>query len=275
MFRMTACAVFLVTVVCSEAVVACSCGADPVVVAPAQQAPTAAVIDPAAAPAPVPAAPAIASKGAVRGTVKFEGTAPERAKVDLSPDPVCVAEHKDSPLLTPGGVQAGAGGGLMDVFVQLTTGVPDTKYEAPAEPVVLDQVGCTYVPHVFGVMKKQEILIKNSDATLHNIHAQPKDNKEFNLAMPNKGDERKVEFKKPEDSIHVKCDVHPWMSAYCFTMEHPFYAVTSADGAFSINLGELPDGEYGIKLWHETLGTEEGKVTVKDGAGTFDFTFKK
>jgi hypothetical protein len=233
-----------------------------------------------AAPAAVPATEAVlreampVSKGAITGTVKFEGTAPERPKVDLSPDKVC-ADHHPEGMPAPGGVQADAGGGLMDVFVQLTTGLPDAKYETPATPAIIDQVGCNYVPHVLGVMKKQEIKILNSDPTLHNIHAQPKTNKEFNLAMPNKGDERKVEFKKAEEAIHVKCDVHNWMSLYCFTMEHPFFAVSGPNGAWTIDLGELPDGEYGIKLWHEVLGTQEGKVTVKDGAGSFDCTFKK
>ncbi len=215
-----------------------------------------------------------AAKGVIRGTVKFEGDAPERGKVDLSPDKVCADDHKDG-MATPGGVQVGTGGGLMDVFIQLTSGVPESKAEAPAEAAVIDQIGCTYVPHVLGVIKKQKIEILNSDATLHNIHAQPKTNKEFNLAMPNKGDKREVEFKKDEQAIHIKCDVHPWMSAYVFSMEHPYFAVSGADGSFSINLGELPDGEYGVKLWHEVLGTQEGKVTVKDGAGSFDFTYKK
>ena len=236
---------------------------------------------PAANPAPAAAklsetasaAAKAASKGAVTGTIKFEGTPPARSAVDTTPDPVCHEMHKDAPLQTPGGVLVGADGGLADVFVQLT-GVPDEKYETPAEPVVLDQHGCTYVPHVFGAMKKQEIKILNSDPTLHNIHAQPRINKEFNLAMPNKGDERTQEFKKAEDAVHIKCDVHPWMSTFCFVMEHPYFAVTGADGKFSIDCSKLPDGEYGVKLWQEVLGEKEGKVTVKDGAGSFDFTYK-
>ncbi len=280
MIRKSLTVALLLTVACSDGLAACSCDDAAVVKSPAAPVVAATLTETAATPAvaPVakaPVAKAPAAKGVIRGMVKFEGAAPEHSKVDLSADPFCVEQHKDSPLMAPGGIEAGAGGALKDVFVQLTTGLPDQKYEAPAEPVIIDQVGCTYVPHVLGAMKKQTIQIRNSDATLHNIHAQPKTNKEFNLAMPEKDSKRDVEFKKEEDAIHIKCDVHPWMSAYCFSMGHPFYAVTGADGSFSINLGELPDGEYGIKLWQETLGSQEGKVTVKDGAGSFDFTFKK
>lgn len=256
--------------------VACSscfagCGDETDSAAPAVAA-VANAAQPAGQPAAnTPAAPAMA--GAIKGTVKFEGDVPAREKVDLSPDPVCKADHGAEGMESPSGITRGANGGLKDVFVQIT-GVPEGKREAPTTPVTLDQHGCTYKPHVFGVMKKQPIKIVNSDATLHNIHAQPKANKEFNLAMPDKDSTREQEFKKAEDAIHIKCDVHPWMSAWCFVMEHPFFAVTGDDGTFSIP-SDLPDGEYGYKAWHETLGEQTGKVTVKDGNGTFDLTFKK
>ena len=245
------------------------CGDETDPVQPAQAAAPAAPAAQDAAKAP--AAPAMA--GAIKGTIKFEGEAPAKPKVDLSPDPVCKELHGADGMAAPVGIVVGAGGGLKDVFVQLT-GVPESKREAPTEPVILDQKGCTYTPHVFGVMKKQPIKILNSDATLHNIHAQPKSNKEFNLAMPNKGEEREQEFKKAEDAIHIKCDVHPWMAAYCFVLEHPYFAVSGDDGSYSIK-SDLPDGEYGVKAWHETLGEQTGKVTVKGGSGTFDLTFKK
>ena len=276
MFRHALCTALLVSVACSDSSAKTS---DDTVTQPTAVAAT-------AAPAPAPAAtataaaaaaaaPAKAAGKAVTGKITFEGTPPERAVVDVKQDPVCVGLHANDPLLTPGGIVCAATGGLKDCFVQLT-GVPDKKYETPTEPVTIDQIGCTYVPHVFGIMKKQPLAIENSDATLHNIHAMPKTNREFNLGMPNKGDVNKdQEFKKAEEAIHIKCDVHPWMSAYCFCMEHPFFAVTGADGSFSISLGDLPDGEYGIKVWHETLGEATGKVTVKDGAASFDHVFKK
>jgi hypothetical protein len=266
--------VFFSTMILGLAASSCfaGCGDDTDTAPPAKAAAPAAAPVAAGQPASnAPAAPAMA--GAIKGTIKFEGDVPAKEKVDLSPDAYCKENHGAEGMETPGGIVRGANGGLKDVFVQLT-GVPETKRETPSEPVVLDQHGCTYKPHVFGVMKKQTIKILNSDATLHNIHSQPKSNKEFNLAMPNKDDSRDQEFKKAEEAIHIKCDVHPWMSAWCFVMEHPYFAVTGDDGAFSIP-SDLPDGEYGIKAWHETLGEQTGKVTVKDGNGTFDLSFKK
>ena len=212
---------------------------------------------------------------AVSGSIKFSGAAPEAAAVDLSPDPYCAEHHTDdtSAFVDPTAVRVGDDGGLADAFVQLTTGVPDEKYDAPEEPVVLDQVGCTYVPHVFGVMKKQDIEIRNSDATLHNVHPTPERNKEFNLAMPNKGDVRTKSFRKAEEAVQFKCDVHPWMTAYCFVMEHPYFATTDAEGNFSLPTEGLEDGDYGIKVWHSVLGTVEGKITIKDGAATLEMSF--
>lgn len=271
MLRQFSMAALLACVACADVLAGCG---DPEtteapVAAVAAAAPVAAPAQPAA-----PAAPAVA--GAVSGKVSFEGTPPAREKVDLSPDPVCHKAHGDQGMHSPSAVEVDASGGLKDAFVQLT-GVPEAAHKdgKDAAPVVLDQVGCTYVPHVFGALKKQPVKILNSDATLHNIHGQPRANKEFNYAMPNKGDEREVEFKKVEDAVKIKCDVHPWMVTYCFVLEHPYFAVTGADGAFSIDTTGLPDGEYGIKVWHELAGESTGKVTVKDGAASFSATLKR
>lgn len=273
MLRQFTVAALLACFASSAASAGCSCSEEPqVAAAPVGAQPVA--IQPAADPAPAPEAPAPA--GAVTGKISFEGTPPARDKVDLSPDPVCHKTHGDAGMLNPVAVEVDAGGGLKNVFVQLT-GVPESAFKdgKDAPPATIDQVGCNYVPHVLGVLKKQPINILNSDPTLHNIHGQPRVNKEFNYAMPNKGDVRDVEFKKVEEAVKIKCDVHAWMAAFCFVMEHPYFAVTTADGSFTVDTTGLADGEYGVKAWHEILGTAEGKVTVKDGAGTFSHTFKK
>ncbi len=229
--------------------------------------------EPAAATSAPANTAAPTSRGAVTGTVSFRGTAAPRTKVDLSADDFCVHHNGEAGLEETSAVRT-EGGGLADVFIQLTDGVPDKKYDAPDAPVILDQVGCTYAPHVFGVLKKQDIEIRNSDETLHNIHPTPDKNKEFNLAMPNKGDVRTKDFRKAEDAIPFKCDVHPWMKAFCFVMEHPYFAVTGADGKFSLDTSGLADGEYGVKAWHEVLGEKQGKVTIADGKATYDLAFE-
>lgn len=214
----------------------------------------------------VEAAPAVAG---ITGKITFKGEAPAPAPVDMASDPVCEGSHAGGISRTT--VIVGSGGGLKDVFVSLT-GVPDKRYKAPKTPVVLDQRGCTYVPHVFGIMKKQDLEILNSDDTLHNIHAMPKRNKEFNLAMPLKDMKVKKSFKKDEEAILIKCDVHAWMKAYCFSMEHPYFGVSGADGNVTIDTTDLPDGTYGVTLWHETLGKSESSVTVSGGSGSFEST---
>jgi len=217
----------------------------------------------------VVAAPA--AEDGVAGMIKLKGDAPAPEKVDISSDPVCDGLHPDG--FKPAVIR-GSGGGLADVFVQLTDGVPDERRKAPKEPVVLDQVGCTYIPHVFGMMKKQDLKILNSDDTLHNIHPSPKVNREFNVGMPNKGMEITQTFKKAEDAVVIKCDVHPWMTAYAFVLEHPYYGVTDEKGKFHIDTTDLEDGEYGVKLWHESLGTKEGKLTLAEGKASYEFTFE-
>ena len=216
-----------------------------------------------------PAAAPVAA--GITGKVVFRGEAPARKAVDMSSDPVCEGSHEGGAHRDD--VRVGAGNGLNDVMIVLT-GVPDERYKAPKEAVKLDQVGCLYEPRVFGVMKKQDIEIHNSDATLHNVHAMPKTNKEFNNAMPAGIKPIKKEFKKAEDAILIKCDVHPWMAAYCFSVEHPYFGSTDKDGNVTIRAGELPDGEYGVRGWHPTLGNVEGKVTVAGGAGAFELVYK-
>jgi len=238
---------------------------------------TATAAEPAATtnetPAPetsAPAAPVADDAGGVRGVVTFDGEVPAPTEPDLSADPFC-EKHDEAPREIQT-VVVGEGDGLKDVFVYVTEdSVPDGRYRAPKEAVLLDQIGCSYTPHVFGVMKRQDILIRNSDDTLHNIHAMPDENKEFNVGMPILGQEIKKDFKRPEMAIKIKCDVHPWMLAWCFSMEHPFFGVTDESGKFSID--GLPDGEYELTAWHETLGETSGTVTVSDGVGSVEFEF--
>lgn len=237
---------------------------DDVAVADGSAAAVSFAVEPAAEPAP-------AQPAGVRGKVLFKGKVPPAINIDMASDPYCVGQHADG--VSNQHVKVDAGGGLADAFVSLT-GVPDERYEAPETPVLLDQHGCNYTPHVFGIMKKQDITILNSDDTLHNIHAVPKKNKEFNVGMPEKGMEITKTFKKDEDAIFIKCDVHPWMAAYCFSMEHPYFGVTGADGSVSIDASGLPDGEYGVRIWHETLGEATATVKVAGGAASFEHTYK-
>ena len=212
---------------------------------------------PAQQTAPVSEPVDAATAGSVTGKVTFSGTAPTREPITMAADPKCVPEGGSAAAET---VMVGDGGTLQNVFVYVKDGLGQRVFPAPATPVVLDQRGCTYRPHVFGVRVGQPIEILNSDATLHNIHAMPAVNQEFNNGQPPQGAPHQHVFSAKEVMVPFKCDVHRWMRAYAGVLDHPFYAVTGADGTFS--LAGLPPGTYTIEAWHETLGTKMETVTV-------------
>jgi hypothetical protein len=236
----------------------------------ASSAPTAPKAD-AAAPAAAPAA--AAGSASVSGKITFDGTVPPAEKVKLNADPKCAAMHKEGLERWQLHVKDGA---LADVLVYVKSGAKG-PYPAPTEPVLLDQKGCDYSPHMVVMRAGQPLKIRNSDDTLHNIHPRPSANSEFNIGQPKQGMESVREgekgFTKPEVMIPVGCDVHPWMRAYISVFDHPFFAVTKEDGTFEIK--GLPAGEYEIEAFHGKLKGQTQKVTLKDGeAAKADFTFK-
>jgi plastocyanin len=221
-----------------------------------------------AAPAAPSGAPA-AGGGTVTGSIRFEGTAPAPTKVQMSADPICAQAHS-SPVMTED-VVVNANGTLKNVVVYVKEGA-DAR-PAPQVPVVLDQQGCWYSPHVFTLQVDQPLQIVNSDATMHNVNAKPGANQAFNLAQPTKGMKSTKKFTKPEAGVKFKCNVHPWMSAYAVVTPHGFASVSGDDGTFAI--AGLPAGTYTLEAWHEKYGTQTATITVPEGgAATADFVFK-
>jgi plastocyanin len=209
--------------------------------------------------------------GSITGKVTFDGEPPVRTPLKMAADPNC----KPGPESLSETQIVAADKGLKNVFVYVKDGLGNAVYETPTKPIVLDQAGCRYEPHVFGVFVGQPVEIKNSDMTLHNVHAIPKSNEEFNFGQENdKAPIITKTFTKPEIGVSFRCDVHGWMRAYANIVTHPFFAVTKDDGSFEIK--GLPAGTYTIEAWHERLGTQTTKVTISDSAAaaTAAFTFK-
>jgi len=208
-----------------------------------------------------------ATAGEVTGTVAFDGTAPANEAIKMNADPVCVKENT-----TPQSQETYevADGKLANVFVYIKDGLGNYVYDTPTEAATIDQMNCRYHPHVFGMRVNQPLTIINSDPTLHNIHALPKANKEFNNGQPIQGMKMTHTFDTKEVMVPFKCDVHGWMNAYVGVLDHPYFAVTGKDGKF--DLKTVPPGTYTIEAWHEKLGAMTQSVTV-GSKETKDVTF--
>jgi plastocyanin len=203
--------------------------------------------------------------GSITGKVCLAGDkAPKRKKVKTDADPVCADQYKDEPLLSDEVVTKDVGGEnrLQWVAVYVSSKV-EGKFETPKEAAEINQKGCRYEPHVLTIMVNQELKIKNSDPTMHNIHAMPQVNKEFNFGQAKADMFESKKFDQVEMAIKIKCDVHPWMLAYAFVFDHPFHAVTKDDGTFEIK--NVPPGDHEVTFWHEKYGEQKVKVKVEDG----------
>jgi plastocyanin len=217
-----------------------------------------------AAPESAPAAesaPAVdtSQTGSVKGVVTLADGADPDTTIKMDADPVCAGLHS-TPVESQTRVTSAAGQ-LANVLVYVKS--PGLTGKAPAEPLLLNQEGCIYHPHVAALVVGQTLKVKNSDPTLHNVHALPKVNTEFNQAQPFQNMELERTLDKAEMAIPVKCDVHPWMQSYLSVLPHPYFSVTGEDGGFSID--GVPAGTYEIEAWHESLGTQTGQVTVTPG----------
>jgi len=226
--------------------------------------------------APKPAPPADAKRvdqataSKVSGRVTVDGALPANAPIKMGGDPVCERAHKDGVVSETYVTESG---GLGNVFVYVKDGLGKYYFDVPREPVTLDQDGCMYKPHVFGVRVGQNVEFVNSDSTAHNVHALPNANREFNFGQPIQRQKDTRAFTAPEVMVRFKCDMHGWMSAYAGVLDHPYFAVTTAAGRFELK--DVPAGTYTIEAWHEKLGAQTQTVTLAEkDSKEVTFTFK-
>jgi hypothetical protein len=213
-----------------------------------------------------------ATAGDVKGVVMVDGAVPKNEPIKMNADPVCMKENT-TPQAQETYIVSDDGKNLGNVFVYVKDGLGNYVFDTPTKPATIDQKSCRYHPHVFGMMVNQPLEIINSDPTLHNIHAMPKGNAEFNNGQPIQGMKMTHTFDKPEIMVPFKCDVHGWMNAYVGVMSNPYFAVTEKDGKFV--LPNLPPGTYTIVAWHEKLGTQTASVTIgPKETKDITFTFK-
>ena len=216
------------------------------------------------------AVPAAAENFSISGTVTYEGEPLKRYPLRMDADPNCERIYGGKRVLSRDSLIA-EGGAIENVFVYLKEAPEDTADDTPAEAVRLEQRGCLYTPRILGVRVQQDIEIVNDDPTLHNVRALAKANRPFNIGQPARGTRIKS-FRAAEKPIKVKCDVHPWMAAYVFVMEHSFHSTTESDGMYRID--GVPAGSHELVFWHEKLGERVVEVEVSGDVEGLDLIFE-
>src|SRR5437868_3990802 len=216
-----------------------------------------------------------AAEGKITGTIKLDGTPAHQRPIDMSKEPNCQKAHAAHPVTTET-VVTGPNNTLQYVVVYISEGLPAAAAsQVPSETPQWDQKGCQYIPHVMALDVNQHFKVTNSDQTSHNIHPMPKPgstNHEWNKSQPPGSPPIDTSWPAEEVAIHVKCNIHPWMSGYHVVVKTP-YGVSDEKGSYKIE--NLPPGNYTLTAWQETYGTQTQKVTVAAGKpATANFAFK-
>jgi plastocyanin len=219
------------------------------------------------APARTPTPLDHTSTGTIAGVVRFDGTPPPMGTLPLAGWAGCADEYHGA---VPTGDVLVHDGLVENAFVYIKEGLGTRVFAVPTAPVVIDQRGCVYRPRVVGAQVGQPIEFVNDDPTLHNVHGTPHDSSPWNFTMPVQGSRRTVRLEKPEVMVSVRCDLHPWMQGWIGVVDHPYFAVTGADGRFKLD--DVPPGDYVVAAWHERFGVREMHVSLPP-KGTAEATF--
>ena len=208
----------------------------------------------------------------ISGVIKLDGPQPKRPPLQLTPESRKLYEGQPYPRDEVELVSAK--GEIKNVFVYIRKGLsPDKTYPVPKKAALLDQQRSMFRPRIQGLFVGQDFAMRNSDPIIHNVRSLSQENRPFNIAQPAGTPDRVKRFSDKEGPIELRCDYHPWMRAYLFVMEHPFFAVTNARGQFRIE--NLPTGEYTLATWHESLGENKKVIKVDSEAlRDIEFTYK-
>jgi plastocyanin len=199
----------------------------------------------------------VTNGGTIVGEVTYAGDPPAPEKIPVTKDEkVCGSEAKIAPDLT-----VGPNKGIKDVVLRVADIQKGKAVAKPEKPPALDQKNCEYHPfaQMFPVNTTLEIL--NNDDVLHNVKTKGTSKTQFNMAQPKFKRKLTYEFKIPE-IVQVECNVHGWMHGTLVVAEHPYYALTDANGSFKI--ADVPPGQYTLNVWHPVLGQHTKEVTVKE-----------
>ena len=212
----------------------------------------------AAKPARQPTPLDPATTGTITGQIRLAGPVPEQTTVQLGGWSECAAQH-------PGGLPKTGdvlvqNGMVQNAVVSIKDGLEERVFAVPTDPVVSDQKGCIFLPRVMAAQVDQPVRFTNSDPSAHNVHGLPDHARQWNFSLSVKGAARTITVDQPEAMIEMKCDIHPWMKAYLGVFDHPYFALSGADGRFTLQ--NVPAGDYTIEVWHERLASQSQKVSL-------------
>ncbi|MFQ5817398.1 MAG: carboxypeptidase regulatory-like domain-containing protein [Terriglobia bacterium] len=202
--------------------------------------------------------PAASSRGVLEGRVLFAGAKiPQATQVENTTDPRDCGrlQSLENVLVLP------QNRGIKNVIVSVTDVPLPEDYRVEPSRLVLDNRDCRFQPHVAVLTTGSSVEAVNSDPIFHSVHLYGLRN--LNLALAPKSAKVVQPLSRP-GSIIVKCDIHGWMQAFIRVDDHPFHAVSAADGSFRI--AGIPPGTYTLEAWHEHFGSKEARVKIEAGS---------
>jgi plastocyanin len=218
--------------------------------------------------APAAKVGAVDNAGAIQGTVHFDGTPPRRIPIDTSMDPGCMLSGSQTTEQV-----VVDNGKLANVFLYIKAGAPPSKAPAGTPPVVLDQKGCRYIPHVIALQQGGSVEFRNSDPTMHNVHIIGTGDQAMDVSQGPMGAPQTRVFNAPATMLPVRCNNHPWMNAFINVADTPYFAVSDSAGSFKII--NLPPGTYTLAAVQEKLGEKDIQITVPaKGTAKAEFHFE-
>jgi hypothetical protein len=190
----------------------------------------------------------------ISGTVRLNGPGPKPEDFPITKDSNVCGQRT-----VPEDLIIGPGNGVRNAVVWIE-GITTGKKMDPPTTVTVDQHGCRYQPRVLATAIGNTLRLLNSDPILHSVHAYRSTVSAFNVGMPFSGMKIDKVLDRP-GILDLRCDAgHTWMRAWVHVFEHPYFAVTGADGSFKLD--GVPAGKYKLRFWHERLGTKEKDVVV-------------
>ncbi|MEY9168066.1 hypothetical protein ABIE78_006185 [Sinorhizobium fredii] len=209
---------------------------------------------------------AVTGGGSIEGVIVYRGDVPTTKIIPTKDVEVC-GQPRDEPLIRVGADQA-----VESAVVYLVDVASGKEWPAPGKTPELNNLKCRFEPQV-QVIAAGPLDVINSDPVLHNTHGFYGKRTAFNLALPNKGQRIPVELPRP-GTVRIDCDAHGWMEGWIYVVDNPYYAVTGADGKFSIT--DIPPGDYKLVAVQPFIGPIEMPVKVEGGKATkFDIELKK